>query len=509
MSGIFEQQIVAKGGIKIPQGAGSGLVWTSDASGNGSWAPANSTFGSQAVFNAGLKIPTGAAVGYVLTSDSAGVGSWQPVPTQAGIVLTASGDASGATDMTAMNNAVTTLTAAGGGTIYFKGNWNVPFVYNASWVVPAQTVSGSSGGGPINIQGLGNPVLMPKSSSAITGISYHRTSNFNSSAPYENPAGAIRDITLDLTLATGNGNRGLDVGDGMGYAIEHVWIKNAVGTGDRGLNCSNTNLGGNHFFCEKSRFQVFVTNCTDCVYITAGSGSSSWEYNKFDLMIIQRTNQRGVVIDGAALGGCEVRIQGNANHTDATSGDPIAQSGPNIGKEIAMISFINGGRLWNGQIWAKMEMNPTGGGQKPWSVYSDGTQDGNGNTAGIVETSGQITTGLGGSKMNGGECSFSGMWDSNDALPPGTGSSTAGALTTDTGGYGGITWPGFSVEWDNYGPDVFVYIFGGGVTSIHLGSTTTGVVGGCLPVRARQSIKVFGSGSAPTWVVRPAGHTDF
>jgi hypothetical protein len=395
--------------------------------------------------------------------------------------LAPSGDTTGTTDDTNFSAAVSSL--PNGGVIYLMGNFNTPFYTKTGWVLPAQTTSGGTGGGPVCLQGLGCPIIRPVGA-ALTGIKYHRTSNYNQDDTAIVQPGTIRDITIDGVNATG-ASRGLSVGDGMSYRVENVLIKNFTGSGARGALFTNTLLGSHAFYCEKSRFQVFCVNNTDNVYITAGSGSSSWEYNIFDVSIIADQDQRGVVIDNASLGGCHVSIMGNFSGTSG-SGTPVATTGPNTGVTIAMLSLVNTARIWNaGSLVAKVERS---GGTSPWpyTVFCD-----NSSNSGIQKVSGHITTGMGGFKMGGAECSFSGMIGNGDYT---------GTLADI---YPSTALPASGVAWVNGGPDALVRINGGTVTAVALnGVTIPGLTATQLVVPAATSLTVTYS-SAPTMTVIP------
>ena len=93
-----------------------------------------------------------------------------------------SGDTTGATDDTNMLQAIAAL-PNGGDIVVVAGA--TPFYTTAGWSPPAQTTDGIDGGGPVSLQGVGMPVLMPVGA-AKTGIYYHRSSRVR-------PPGDVRD----------------------------------------------------------------------------------------------------------------------------------------------------------------------------------------------------------------------------------------------------------------------------------------------------------------------------
>jgi hypothetical protein len=397
------------------------------------------------------------------------------------VTLTPSGDTTGTTDDTNFASAVSALPA--GGEIRLVANFNTPFYTKTGWMVPAQTVPGTSGGGPVCIQGVGQPVLMPVGA-AITAISYHRTSNYAGGADHW-PGGYIRDIVVDGTNATG-ASVGIDAGDAFGMHIR-AWVKNFTGTGAVGFNQVNR-----VFFTEKSTFEVqSYNNATAMVLGHISPGSNSHEYNNYDIVVYatgldasgNSLNQNGIV-NKDSLGGCLLRIRGNMIPTTATSGAPTGNA--------AMLSCIGSNAIiYRSQIYARVEVNSYSGtgSVAPYAYFSDGN--------GIVQhVDGQlgVAHGLSGVHTNGAEFTFGG--DIPISQFPGW---------PATGGWAAAT-PGSTVRapasgslWTNLGPDAVVAVDPrAGTTGIQLNGRGTGLTSGPFFVSAGSTLKIFWSGSAPT-----------
>jgi hypothetical protein len=194
-------------------------------------------------------------------------------------------------------------------------------------------------------------------------------------------------------------------------------------------------------------------------------------------------------------------------------------------KNVAMLSFVNGARLNAGQLWAKVECGST---NSPWSVYCDGIVGSNGNP-GISQSSGQLTTNLFGSCMNGGNFQLSGLVGYASDLPGAWSNGVVG-----TGGVGANVWPangvfdaikfpggaalaaggnpGSNSVWHNLGPDAMFAVSGGTYSQVTLnnvtmltGSITTPTV---WRVPSGGSIKVTYS-SAPSYFVASAQSAQF
>src|SRR5215470_1600503 len=118
---------------------------------------------------------------------------------------------------------------------------------------------------------------------ALTRINYsgtgacfhwHDLTSGDGSNRAANSCGAIRDLVIDGTNA-GSSAYGINMGDGWGYRLDHVFIENFTGTNSIGLYLNNQN-----YFTEKLvATAVTVRNCTTHVRLTQGSGDNSFEYN--------------------------------------------------------------------------------------------------------------------------------------------------------------------------------------------------------------------------------------
>lgn len=406
------------------------------------------------------------------------------------VQLEPSGDTTGASDDAAFDNALSSLPH--GGVIQLSADVTTPFYTKAGWALPANTgqppnASGSSPyteGGPVCLQGLGMPAIMP-ATTGITVVSMHRNTKYGNPTPepYELPAGWIRDIVVDANFHAGC--TCIEVGDGLFFDVR-AFVKNAT-QGGRGFAVVNR-----QDYTEKSTFKVVAINCTTHHYLGIDGGDSSQEYNNFDLMVIQKVdsngrgtyeNQDAVVVDGVFLGGdvsTGLTIRGNM---------ALAPSGN--AHNSALLKLINSANMRICTLHAKAEINSSGDGtQEPWSVYYDA------DTSYMRNVEGSLVTELGGSYLNGGQFGFSGPVGFNTDLP--------------CSGYGNAptasdVWPnnnvfaGFGNTWTNNGPDALVSISGNANSgSIEVNQDYDGksnVPNGTIFVPAGGEMVVTGSGT--------------
>jgi hypothetical protein len=125
--------------------------------------------------------------------------------------------------------------------------------------------------------------------------------------PDLNSSGSLRDFFIDGTSATGAAY-GIDIGDGWGYRLDHLFIDNFAGSGSVGLRLVN-----NKYFTEKLvATAVTVRNCTTQVLMHQGAGDNSFEYCDLAFYFAIHPGQDGFVVDnGAYLAGGSLMIRGN------------------------------------------------------------------------------------------------------------------------------------------------------------------------------------------------------
>lgn len=128
----------------------------------------------------------------------------------------------------------------------------------------------------------------------------------NGGVTAQNSSGALRDFVVDGTSA-GNTAIGIDIGDGWGYRIEHVFIESFGGTSAIGLYINN-----NNYFTEKMTCRaVTVRNCTTDVHMTSTGGGTSFEFNDLDFYLVAQPGQDGFVLDNNCFYNGHLRLRGN------------------------------------------------------------------------------------------------------------------------------------------------------------------------------------------------------
>ena len=235
--------------------------------------------------------------GQLLLGTAAGGSVWTQPPF---VIVTPSGDTSGVTDT---NN----LTTAFG----LYGSTSTVQLVPGNYYVTSLSVDNSQsrlGTGPNTI---------------INGVSAGPTISWHgqkTAAPWGlMPAffsGSMRDFMMNGSAAPA-GAIGMDIGDGVHFELQHVAVLSYNKAGSIGINLNNSFAS---FWTERSHFQAWIEDCTQCVHITV-SGTAQWsfEFNVFDFVCQCRTtddgaavNQSGVLIDnGAYISKGEFRLRGN------------------------------------------------------------------------------------------------------------------------------------------------------------------------------------------------------
>ena len=198
-----------------------------------------------------------------------------------------SGDTSGATDRISINNALNSGLFAwlAEGTFYIDQVITIPHKA-ALWGVGAKT----------RVMCQGN-----------AGFFMHDQTAGDGSDRTANSSGCIRDLIIDGTNA-GLSSIGLDIGDGWGYRLDHVFVENFTGPFAVGIFMNNQN-----YFTEKMEASnVHVRNCRTHVYLFQGSGDASFEYCDLAFYFAIQPGQDGFVIGGGAyMAGGSLMIRGN------------------------------------------------------------------------------------------------------------------------------------------------------------------------------------------------------
>jgi hypothetical protein len=124
-----------------------------------------------------------------------------------------------------------------------------------------------------------------------------------------NSSGCIRDLIIDGT-STGAGAVGLDIGDGWGYRLDHLFVENFTGASAIGINIINRS-----YFTEKMEAtNIHVRNCTTQVALDTAipARDHSHGYNDLEFYLEVEPGQSGVVArNGVNLYSSSLRIRGN------------------------------------------------------------------------------------------------------------------------------------------------------------------------------------------------------
>lgn len=445
-------------------------------------------------------------------------------------VLTPSGDTTGATDDTNFYDAVAALDGSGsnpgGGCIYLMADQSTPFYTAEGWNLPAQVVSGESGDGPVCLEGVGMPVLMPAADSAaatgtvgsgslssLSGITlYNHRTNTYGGGPVHQPCSYVKNLLLDGTNTTG-AQVGLDVGDGNYFLYDNVIVQNYANDGAIGFYQANR-----AFWTEKGTFRVKTFNNKFNAVVDVNGGQTSHEYNLYDLFIMALEDQCNFVCQGGSnMSGRGLYVYGNYSPTSQGSGGgpPKTITGPlGVGTiPCSILAFVDSGHVYFTPIHVKVEQNTDqGDGNPPYPIYMDNAID---DSAPYIHAcSGIIETGSSGqqSNVNNAECSFSGRMSSN-ALPgwPPNGGMNMGSGVGFPAPSGGVATniPSSGNPWQNLGTDAIVYINGGSVTGVRVNELSRALGQGdndyWLP--AGSTIQFFYT-SAPTVTIGPATALD-
>jgi hypothetical protein len=140
------------------------------------------------------------------------------------------------------------------------------------------------------------------------GFYMHDTNPGDGNNRTANSSGHIRDLIIDGTKA-GSDAVGLDIGDGWGYRLDHVFVENFTGSAAIGIYMNNQN-----YFTEKMlATSIHVRNCTTQVLLAQGPGGPSFEYCDLAFYFAIQPGQDGFVVsNGGYLAGGSLKIRGNA-----------------------------------------------------------------------------------------------------------------------------------------------------------------------------------------------------
>ena len=430
---------------------------------------------------------TGGAVGLAAVAGST-LGRVQPASAQATtqpvVELLPSGDSSGARDAANIHDAFNALPSVADtdtnvsyqvGTVLLGPG---DFYVNSKIIKPPKAdLIGSGPGTVIFVVG------------DVTGIYSHHDETLPSPSgnfAHYTKSGTIANLVVDGTYAGGN-SRGIDIGDGWGHRIEHVWINNFTGATAIGLSVCNR-----YFWTEKfyARHVNLINNTTGAQHWTV-VGANSQEYHDVSYFIWADNNQNGVTFQGVKWNG-KFALEGNIG--------VLSAAGTNW-----MVGFLsdvagNGGgpSTVTAECCVNYEVNTMGlpsGSPNPYSFYFGPAATVGGVVqpastfagGGLIRSAGGGNgTGGGSSNATAGQFQFRGhIGESNQSLQ---------AVTAPD------AQPASGTTYTNNQNDAFVYITEGSVTQIQINNTNlpSAITSGPIFVPMNATITINFT-SQPSW----------
>lgn len=331
------------------------------------------------------------------------------------------------------------------------------FYVNAPIVKPPKVDLIGSGPGTVIF------VVGGTATTGVTGISSHHDVT-PGQVRHFTKSGTIADLVVDGTGAGGGaGAIGIDVGDGWGHRLDHVWINNFTGDGAIGLSVCNQ-----HFWTEKlqARHVTLVNNSTAVQHWLSGTTAQSQEYQDVEYYLWMQPQQNGIVVQGVNWNG-SMRVRGNVlKGTTAGNAVITLKADPNGAGNAAMHGFFD----------ISTEANDGTGAVNPASImFADANQGSFTGTGYLRFTGGQTNAAPG-------QIQFRGMViEGNQSLqavvtPAFPASGPANAVT-------------------NTQNDANVYITGTNITQIQINGIITGVTSGQVFVPAGATISVTYTGN--------------
>jgi hypothetical protein len=152
-------------------------------------------------------------------------------------------------------------------------------------------------------------------------------------------------MTIDGTSAGANAI-GVDVGDGWGHRLDHLWIQNFTGTSAIGLSVCNR-----LFWTEKfqARHVTLINNTTGVQHWVTGTGDQSHEYQDVEYYIWAQPGQNGIIVQGVNWNG-SMRVRGNMQRGGSGNAVLTLRKDPNT----ALLSEMHG------SFDISVELNGTG-----------------------------------------------------------------------------------------------------------------------------------------------------
>lgn len=431
---------------------------------------------------------TGGALGLAAVAGST-FGRTQPASAQAStepiVALLPSGDTSGDTDATNINdafNALPLITDTDTGTAYLvgsvllgPGDW---YVSTSITKPPKADLIGSGPGTVIYVVGSNINGTSPN----FAGIySHHNETGLTGSTQHCTKSGTIANLVVDGTSAAA-GAIGIDVGDGWGHRIEHVWIDNFSQSGSIGLSVCNRQFWTEKFYAQDVNL---INNSTGAQHWTV-VGANSQEYQDVSYFIWAENNQNGVTFQGVKWNGV-LTVEGNIGVVSTADTNWMVGFLSDVAGNGGGPSAVIADCCVNYEVNV---MSLPSGQPNPYSFYF-GPPTGS-NPASTFAGSGFIRSAGGGSGTGGGSCNAAaGQFQFRGLLRESN--STMQAVTTPA-----LPASGQAVQ--NSQNDAFAYITGGTVTEIQINSTSlpSAITSGPIFVPMNASITITYS-SAPSW----------
>lgn len=236
-------------------------------------------------------------------------------------------DPAGNADSTAAFQAAAAAIPAGGGVLAIPaGTYKLTGTVDVPWNCLLQ---GAGWGSQLMFSGTGDCIRIQ-----------NPTTGSGNYATMQSLSGGVRDLVIDGTGA-GAASSGIHLGDGMGYVLDHLMVRNFTGTGSIGLYLDN-----NIWWTEKLRAtQIMLSNCaTGIVVDVTGTGTSSFEYNHLEAHCYANSGQACYVIQGGAQWNGPGGLKLSANMKNG--------SGP-------FLTITGGSKIYDSPLFCRME---TGGG---------------------------------------------------------------------------------------------------------------------------------------------------
>jgi hypothetical protein len=418
-------------------------------------------------------------------------------------VVPPSGDTSGATDVTNINNAFTALVSAGtGGTVQLMPG---DYYINSTITVPQELGSSTTTGNyPCSLTASQGATVIHQlsacSGASTPGIYMHRPVQYgggvsqNSQPNPMAPMGRLSGFTLAGTgMTSTNYQIGIDAGDGWGGWVTDVCVKDFYSVSGNSIGIYLINRIG---WSEKWTIRAHTINNDQHVVVDtlnpSNNNDCSSEYNEFDLRMYMlggsfttsSAGQMGIQWwNGTFLGGGLVKIRGNHGGGGSGNAGTVLQ----VGGGASDGTSGNWAQIYNTEFDVSVEGN--GSSNLPHLIRLNNASGNN-----SLSGHGLLVSQYGGwqnSVLNGGNFKFSGFIVNDPGLQT---------------GWPSTSFPGFGTAWTNNGPDALVTVAGGGTTGISVNGTGTGLTSGCFFLKAGSKITVSGSGAAPTWNVIQANN---